>query len=517
MKKVFLTIIVMVICIGFINAQSSVSFGYDKDVVLPKLNDYERLLGADSDGFYALRVDENDDIYLDYFNATTMAREASNQMILPMVSGINARYIDMFFIDSKLLLFTEVLNNTTKEKSLYIQQVGKNAHILGEPTVIGKLTNQNISVDFNIKLTPNKQNVFIWYNRPFQTYNEEPFYFKVYDSNMKEIYNNTIKLPLNNKAFEIDQIEIGNSGNIYMLARISPDPRQLKRMKTVVYDYKILVFDAATGNVNGYDTKGKKMQLVDVIFGLDTEENIDIYGFLVRKGKTNYEGIHHQKLNTKTGQFFSGDAKKADYTFSKTELPEFRAERLSRIMDQLYDYKLLDVVYLANGGSAIIAEHQNYWMDSIIVPQTKEVIYNDYYKFNDVLVAYCSPENNMEWMTRIPKSQYSYNDWGKFSSIAYYAVGEKIFLFYNDNAKNLKLLQKQDLDGTLYKEITSPGRSGMAVSVSIFSDGKIHGTQLFAKNKKYKLIPEFVKEYNYRLYMMAQNGQKVKFAQFTGR
>ncbi len=517
MKKILLAVTALVISVGFANAQSSVSFGYDKDVVLPKMNDYERLIGANSEGFYALRVDESNDIYLDYFNATSMAREASNQLILPMVSGIDAKYIEMFYIDSKLLLFTEVLNNTTKEKSLYIQQVSKTGQISGEPKVIGKLTNQNISVNFNVKLTPNNQNVFVWYNRPFQTYNEEPFFFKVYDSNMKEIYNNTIKLPLNNKAFEIDQVEIGNSGNVYMLARISPDPRQLKRMKTVVYDYKLLVFEVASGNVKGYDAKGKKMQIMDIIFGIDDEENVDLYGFLVRKGKTNYEGIYHQKLNTKTGQFFGGDAKKADYTFSKTELPEFRAERLSKYLDQQYDYKLLDVVYLANGGSAVIAEHQNYWMDSIIVPQTKEVIYNDYYMFNDVLVAYCSPENNMEWMTRIPKSQYSYNDLGRFSSVAYYAVGEKIFLFYNDNAKNLKLLQKQELDGMQYKPVTSPGRSGLAVSVSIFSDGKIHGSQLFAKNKKYKLVPEFVKEYNYRLYMIAQNGQKVKFAQFTGR
>ena len=173
---------------------------------------------------------------------------------------------------------------------------------------------------------------------------------------------------------------------------------------------------------------------------------------------------------------------------------------------------------MSNGGSAVVAEHQNYWADSIIVPGSKEVIYSDYYRFNDILVAYCSPENNMEWMTRIPKSQYSYNDYGKYSSVASFAVGEKIFLFYNDNPKNIKLLEQQNLDGNLYKEIIAPDRKGTAVSVSIFSDGKVHGTAMFnKKNKKYKIAPEFFKEYNYRHYLYTQNATKVKFAVFTGR
>jgi hypothetical protein len=127
----------------------------------------------------------------------------------------------------------------------------------------------------------------------------------------------------------------------------------------------------------------------------------------------------------------------------------------------------------------------------------------------------------MEWMTRIPKSQYSYNDLGKYSSVASFAVGEKIFLFYNDNAKNLKLLEQSNLTGVEYKELVAPDRKGVAVAVSIFSDGKVHGTAMFnKKNKKYRIVPEFFKEFNGRHYLYTQTGtttKKVKFAMFTGR
>ncbi|HNQ67009.1 MAG TPA: hypothetical protein PKN32_01415 [Bacteroidales bacterium] len=518
MKKIILLIYLAIICSVIVNAQSSTSFGYDKEIVLDKLNDYVRLFGADSDGFYALRINERDELYLDFFNGHSMTRESTNQLILPMIEGIQSEYLEMFYLDGKLVLFTQVINNTVKEKSLYIQHVNKSGQIIGEPIIIGKLTNQNIAVNFNVVLTPNQQNIFVYYNRPFQTYNEEPFFFKVYNADLKEIYNHQVKLPLVGDAFEIDQIEIANSGNVFMLARISPDPRQLKRMKTIIYDYKLLIFEVATGIVTDVEIKGKKFILVDAIFGVDENENVDIFGFMVRKGKDNYEGIFHQRYDTKLKQFVAGDAKKADYIFSKTEIPEFRADRLMKVYTDMYNYKLLDVLYLSNGGSVVISEHYNYWSDSIIVPGSKEIIYNDYYRFNDVLVAYCSPENAMEWMTRIPKAQYSFNDLGKFSSVAAFAVGEKVFLFYNDNPKNHKMLEQQNLDGNLYKEIVGPDRKGVATVVSIFSDGKVHGTAMFnKKNKKYRIVPELFKEYDYRYYLMSQSGAKIKFAMFTGK
>lgn len=518
MKRITSVIFATLIFVGIANTQNSTSFGFDKEMVLASLNDYVRFIGADSDGFYALRINEKDDLYLDFFNANSMNRENTNQLILPQIGGIKAEYVEMFYLDGKLILFTQVVNNTIKEKTLYIQHITKSGQIMGEATAIGKLTNQNISVDFNVSLMPNKQNMFVHYHRPFQTYNEEPFFFKVYDPDMRELYNNTVKLPLVGDSFAIEQTEIANSGNVYMLARVSPDPRQLKRMKTIIYDYKLLIFNAADGTVNSVDIKGKKYILVDAIFGVDENENVDVFGFIVRKGKDDFEGVFHQKYNPTTKTFVTGDSKKADYIFSKSEAPEFRADRLTKFYDDMYNYKLLDVLYMSNGGAALIAEHQNYWVDSIIVPGSKEIIYNDYYRYNDVLVAYCSPENNMEWMTRVPKSQYSYNDLGKYSSIASFAVGEKIFLFYNDHSKNIKLLETATMDGTLYKEIVAPNRKGVAVAVSIFSDGTVHAEAMFnKKNKKFRIMPEFFKEFNGRHYLYTQSGAKVKFALFTGR
>jgi hypothetical protein len=306
-----------------------------------------------------------------------------------------------------------------------------------------------------------------------------------------------------------------------MLVRVSPSEAQLQKMKIITYDYKMLVFNPAMEDVSTFDVKDKKLVLVDAIFGIDDNDNIDVYGFLVPKGKTTYQAIYHQKFDVKEKKVVNArDSKKACYTFQKTEVPAFNADRLSKIMDQKYDYQLLDVLYLSDGGSVVVAEHKNYWKDSIFDPQTRETIYNEYYRFNDVLVSYCSPLNNMEWMVRIPKSQYSFNDYGKYSSVATYAIGEKVFLFYNDNPKNLANLEagesKANLNGDKYKEASSPDRNGFAMAVSIFSDGAVSGQALFPKsNKKSKIIPELFQEYNGTHYMFTRNGKKGKFAMFN--
>jgi hypothetical protein len=107
MKRIISVIFAAIIFTSVANTQNSTSFGFDKEVVLADLNEYVRFVGADSDGFYALRINEKDELFLDFFNANSMSRENTNQLILPMISGIKAEYVEMYYLDSKLVLFSQ--------------------------------------------------------------------------------------------------------------------------------------------------------------------------------------------------------------------------------------------------------------------------------------------------------------------------------------------------------------------------------------------------------------------------
>lgn len=515
-KLVLIFVTISLLSISSAISQVTPSFGFDNDFRLPEHNEFIQIVGADAEGFYALRQNtETDNMYLEFYNGSSKNLESSNQLTLPMMGNIQAEFVDMFYLDRKLILFTQVLNNTAREKSLYIQHVNRSGEIIDEPQEIGRLANQNIEADFNVELTPNQQNMFVYYESVFTTYDNQPFFYKVFDPNLKEVYSHTIRLPLEERSFEMLQTTITNNGRLLLLAKVRPDERRAQRMRQIVYDYEFLIFDPTSETIEEYSVSANRYELQNVIFGFDGDRHVDFYGFMARRNRTDYEGIFHERLNIETMEMDRRGGRDAYWVFERAEAPIFRSERLLRIREQQYNYELIDVLHLSNGGSVVIAEHRNHWVDSTVVPQTREVIYRDYYKYNDILIGYTAPSNEMEWMTRIPKDQWSVNDDGRYSSFAYGVDGEKIFFFYNENRRNVSNLESQNLNGEDYRQLRQPDRNGRAVFVSVFSDGQVQGGELFPSNSRNFIVPELVQNFNDKYYAYTQRRARYKFASFS--
>ncbi len=424
----------------------------------------------------------------------------------------------MYYIDGKLILFTTVTNESIKQKTLYIQEVSKSGKIIGKSKAIGRLTNQNIVVNFNIDLTSNGKNMFVHYYRPFQMYNEEPYFFKIYNSSMDEVLNKTIKLPLVEREFSIIQYEAMKDGNtIVMLAKLKPnDERSSRRRGPVMYQYSILIYDVELNSVKNYPVNVLKLIPQNAMFGINERDKvIDVMGFVAKKGKFDYTGVFHERFDMKTKEWAVVDRKTTYLTIDKTKLRYFRAPHLTHQRENIYNYQLRDLVYLGTGEPVLIAEHYNEYLDSIVDPRTKEVSYNNYYRYGDILLAKVDRENKFEWMVRLPKSQYSYNDFGDYSSFGLSVVGEKLKLYYNGNAKNIKMLANDMYNVGKLAEAKSPGRSGTAITATVFSDGKIFGSYMFdGKNKKQIIKPAMLTDTHGKYFIYTKKGSMMKFAKF---
>jgi hypothetical protein len=492
-------------------------FGVNKKIKLEKGDSYEKMIGADKTGFYVLRLDFEGKIWLEFFNSDNLVKESSNELILPSVGGVQAEYLKMFYLDGNLILFTTVTNESIKQKTLYAQHVNKAGKIIGETKPIGRLTNQNIVVDFNIELTKDGKNIFVQYYRPFQKYNEEPYFLKIYSPELEEVMNKTIKLPLVDREFDIIQYIVMNSGDILMLAKIKPaDDGRRRGSGPEVFEYSVLYFDTELSLITDYPINIEKYIPQNAIMGVNEKDNfIDVMGFIAKKNKVEYSGVFHERLNMISKEWEPVDPKTTYYTIPRNEERNFRAMHLMENRDEMYNYQLRDLVYLSTGEPVMFAEHYNEWMDSIVDPRTKEVMYNYYYKYNDILAAKIDRNNKFEWMTRIPKSQSSYNDFGDYSSFALSVVGEKVKLFYNGNHKNLKMLANDMYNSQDLKEAKSPGRSGRALTVTVFSDGKVFGSYMFDnKHSKQIIKREMITEHNGRYFMYTKRGSAVQFVRF---
>lgn len=518
MKRIVSLLMGLVVLTAVSTAQSVKSdFGVDQKVKLENGETYQKMVGADDTGFYVLKTDYENNIWLEFWNADNLVKESYNRLILPSVGGVQAEFLEMFYIDGKLIMFTTVTNESIKQKTLYAQYVNKAGKIVGESKPIGRLTNQNIVVDFEVELTANGELMFVHYYRPFQKYNEEPFFIKMYDADLNEVLNKTIKLPLVDREFEIIQYIVMENQDILMLSKMKPvEERRSRRRGPEVFEYSVLIYDVEMSLVKDYPVNVEKFIPQNAMIGVnETDKFIDVMGFMAKKNKTEYSGIYHERFDMKTKEWAPIDRKTTYYTLERTEERFFRAMHLWENRDEMYNYQLRDLVYLSTGEPVIIAEHYNKWVDSIVDPRTKEVTYNSYYKYNDILIGKVDRNNNFEWMTRIPKSQSSYNDFGDYSSFAMTVLGEKIKLYYNGNHKNLKMLANDMYNSQDLKEAKSPGRRGRALTVTVFSDGKVFGSYMFeGKHKKQVIKPELMAVHEGKHFIYTKKGKNLKFARF---
>jgi len=73
-------------------------FGLDRTYKLESGDSYQKMIGADDTGFYVLRVDYQNDVWLEYWNGDNLTPESKNRLIFPSVSGIQAEFLEMYYL-----------------------------------------------------------------------------------------------------------------------------------------------------------------------------------------------------------------------------------------------------------------------------------------------------------------------------------------------------------------------------------------------------------------------------------
>ena len=179
---------------------------------------------------------------------------------------------------------------------------------------------------------------------------------------MEEVLNKNIKLPLVDREFSIIQYTVMKDGsNILMLAKMKPnDERSSRRRGPEVFEYSVLVYDVELSMVTEYPVNVEKYIPQNAMLGVNEQDKtIDIMGFMAKKGKTEYSGIFHERLDLKTKEWATVDRKTTYYNIERNEERDFRAEHLMYQRENLYNYQLRDLVYLSTGEPILIAEHYN--------------------------------------------------------------------------------------------------------------------------------------------------------------
>ncbi len=527
-KNFFVILLALFTTVTFAQTLETVMWGTPTD--LPKQTSFQKIIGTNDDGFYALRSDNasfitTDKMWLEFVSFTTMNVDESNEIQFPAVGSKQTYFNDMFFINDKLILFTSKADKGRSQNVLYMEYMNTNGTLKNKPKEVGSTPISNLKEDrFNFKYLKEDKQIMLYYHKTYSKYNGEKFSLKIFDSNLKEVFAEDLVFPkrLMGRKNKLVQIEKAKSGNIYMLFKVEVVSTKSTRGKKSgdKYENVLVVYNTKKKEFKTYDVKVNKFVPKSVKFVLTDDEIVVLAGTMAPrtvKFPEQFTGMFYLKINPKTEKVIPfKNPKLAVYdikrdkklisTFSSTRTGETQADR--------YSFEVKSVEKLQNGGFVVVAEQYFKSYRTYKDPQTKKEIKILYHNYNDILVGGIDKTGKFAWVKRFPKMQYSINDGGHFSSFATIVNVNTVKLMYNDVAKNITNTNSDKTKTIKFNPKTSP--KGVAVMHSIYTDGSIQKTPMFAdKDGECVIIPKTLTEFTDGYLIATQKGKKYRFAQFV--
>ncbi len=498
----------------------TVEMDWGSSLELSKNNWYQNVIGSDKDGFFAIRSEgvlgvNDENLYLEYFSTTTNAKEATNQVIMPTVGGNSTHYEALYYLNSKIILFSSA--NFGSRKMLYVSYLTTEGALKNKPKEIGSIPVSNSNLDgFKFQLSPSNK-IIIGFHNTFAQYNNEPFTYKILNADLTEEFNASIELPLKDRSFEVLQTKFTNTGDICMLIKAEKPKDKKKAAAATTYDYIIMVYTVKKKEFHPFIITVDKYIPTHVIFGLNKQDDIIIAGFFANKTvkiANEFSGSFFRKINPHTLKADVMDPKKSIKLFPKDLSAEFSQQRNGETPDQYFNYELRDLLFFDNGGFAFVAEQLYQKTTTFIAPGTKEETKIENYYFNDLLICGVTKEGVLDWQKRIPKNQFSTDDNGYYHSIKLFIDANKLKIIYNDNRSNLnnKVAEKtKEL-----KNNPSLTPKGLAIIATLYSDGSYEKYTLFKnEDSKYVIVPKLITKIGGRYLTYAQDGRSIKFGSFV--
>jgi len=480
---------------------------------------FHKIAGYDKDGYMLVRSNSilkvtNSKIYIEYYSSVTNDMESIGEILLPTVNGVQADYEDLYYLNSKIILFTSAVNGP--HRMLYVQYLNNDGTLKNKPRELGSIPAANMPADgFKTRAISDSQ-ILVEFHNSYMQYNGEPFTFKIVNSNLIDDFSEKIELPLKERSFEVLQTGVTKAKAIILLVKAE----EISKKKTVLTQYEFILFV--------YNPKSKVFTTINIdalkyfpqnmMFAFDNQENIVLGGLFAnktRKTENEFVGAFYQVINPRTLKVVSNDVKNNYKIFDKNFVNAFASKRNGETPVQYNNFIMKDIICFENKAIAFIAEQQYTGQKIITDPGSKAETTINYYYYNDLMVFGVNKEGVLDWFKQVPKNQESLNDNGYWHSYVAIKNVNQAKILFNDNTANLKN-SIPDKTKLLKNNPNTFKVTGQAVMISIFADGSFEKYPLFPdKDSKVCILPKILIPAGKRILAGCQEGKDVKFCTFA--
>ena len=365
------------------------------------------------------------------------------------------RFFDgIFFNEGRMYLVTYHLRRSDKMNVLSVQDIDPETMLVDEkiraiaevPYERGLFGFVNL---YSLKMVNDR--IYVFHAAPESKSGSTLVSIHVFDKDFNIQWKHFRSLSYQEELFQPEDFDIDQSGTVRVMASIYKDKKRKVRQGQPNYEYHFFVFANEGNDFKEHSISLGEKLITDMKFSYRPNGDIACAGFYSDK-------FSMRKTNTIAGAFYvildpeSSSIKHQNYkVFDQAFLSNFMTYNAAAKGKEIKNINLYDLHFLENGSAILLAEEYteyevnasmtsisySYQSSSYTKTITTTTINWKNYEFDNIVVLKVNPDGVIDWVDLITKKQHTSADGGMYSSFATAYVGDKIYLIYNDNPKNL--------------------------------------------------------------------------------
>ena len=505
-------------------AQSLEAVDWGGDATNAEETAYLQFVGSDNNAYYFIHSDKKvrigSKIYLDKFSALTNEKEASAEIVLPLVQKKKTRFEALYYRGEKFILFTSLRDNDRKQKVIYVSYLNEDGTLKNKPIEIDAVALGNGPGGLNIFLSEDKQAIVLVAYQPIVKYKGQEIHVSLIDFSLMKMAELAFVFPesYNDRTVRIKQISYTKKGDVVLLGEVEKPSKKKPRKGVELpmeFNHFLMIYNAEQEQLKDFVISAAKNVIADARFTVNRDNKIIVAG-LIRGGKD---------VNVKTGFFYKRydpallkelpnlDPKGYISKFSRDLSTVLGSSALGKTIEERYSYKVNSVEELQNGTYIVLTEQYAKTYKKVKGPKGKYFNLNYYY--NGAILAACiGKTGKFDWVKLYPKKQRGTNDRAFYSSYALVKIKNKLKLFYNDNSSNLE----KGIPVKKIKEFKDNIRTtpkGIAAVLSIYRDGSYEIDPMFPQAEDgLVILPKTMGKTKNGFVIISQNGTEYKAGAF---
>ena len=480
-------------------------------------------MATEGGGFYTLRMHHGGALgngaqkpIVEYYNSS-MKLVRSRELDLSY-KGKDRFLKDVVMVGGRLWMVSFFYNEKHEKTYLFAQEINKNTlNLMKDIVKVGEQdeTNRERQDVFSLAQSRDSSKIVIFNQQP-NSKDGQSFSLVVYNSDFNELWAKEAKLPYGKKNFKVEDYQVDNKGNVYLLGIIYTEgANRLEKHGKATYQYDIVAYMRdSTIDVQEYKIALKDKFVTDLTFRIADDGEMVCAGFYSEKDAKGLKGSCFFKVNPKTKDMTSISTREFDFNFMTANLSDKSKMQAKAAIEkndkerepELFDYSLDKLIMRSDGGVIMIAEqyfieerllnnspygYSPYYGYSAWSSPYYSSFYDPYgyrynrsnrradyyYNYNDIIVVNIQPDGEIAWTSRIPKHQISVNDGGIYSSYSMSIVADKLYFAYNENPKNLDPNRKKNVAET-------PDKYSVVTLAEVARDGSLKRYPMFSNRDK---------------------------------